>query len=286
MVIWSLAELRQQSPDLVQLLPSLLGRFAKAEPTKLYPRDVSEVLWAIATLRQLPEVVSASDRLFKKACKLDGTFSERDVAMILWSAGIVRLGEATSAPLLQRMCKEARSTASSFSQPPQISNACLGLALSGWKDAVLMDAFAHTMAKKIHDADADVATSCLPPLMYSFAKLQMPGREPLLNACVVKFHPVGSTTSDMALGDLAWSFEKLDSENRPPRPRIWTAGQTGLTQTARYTEFPAALQSEVSKRGISLEQVEQKERGHDTWLEGEDTVLLLEECGASSHDEV
>ena len=27
MVIWSLAELRQQSPDLVQLLPSLLGRF-------------------------------------------------------------------------------------------------------------------------------------------------------------------------------------------------------------------------------------------------------------------
>ena len=139
MVIWSLAELRQQSPDLVQLLPSLLGRFAKAEPTKLYPRDVSEVLWAIATLRQLPEVVSASDRLFKKACKLDGTFSERDVAMILWSAGIVRLGEATSAPLLQRMCKEARSTASSFSQPPQISNACLGLALSGWKAGVCDD---------------------------------------------------------------------------------------------------------------------------------------------------
>ena len=138
MVIWSLAELRQQSPDLVQLLPSLLGKFAKVDPAQLYPRDISEVLWATATLRQLPEVVSTSDRLFKKACKLDGTFSERDVAMILWSAGIFRLDRATSAPLLEHMCKEARSTLSSFS-PPQISNACLGLALSGWKAGVCND---------------------------------------------------------------------------------------------------------------------------------------------------
>ena len=38
-----------------------------------------------------------------------------------------------------------------------------------------MDAFAHTMVEKIHDADADVAASCLPPLLYSLAKLQVPG---------------------------------------------------------------------------------------------------------------
>lgn len=264
MVIWSLAELRQQSPDLVQLLPSLLGKFAKVDPAQLYPRDISEVLWATATLWQLPEVVSTSDRLFKKACKLDGTFSERDVAMILWSAGIFRLDRATSAPLLEHMCKEARSTLSSFS-PLQISNACLGLALSGWKDVALMDAFAHTMVEKIHHADADVAASCLPPLLYSLAKLQMPGREPLLNACVVKFHPVDSAISDMALGNLAWSFEKLDSENR-------------------YPEFRSALQVEVAKRGVSLEQVEQKEHGHETWLQEEDAVLLP--GGASSYDEI
>ena len=49
-----------------------------------------------------------------------------------------------------------------------------------------MDAFAHTMAKKIHDADADVAMSCLPPLMYSFAKLQMPGLVEFTNTFKVR----------------------------------------------------------------------------------------------------
>ncbi|CAE7228939.1 unnamed protein product [Symbiodinium sp. CCMP2592] len=250
MVIWSLAELHQQCPVSVQLLPSLLDAFMKADSAKLNPMEISEVLRAVAMLQQLPEVVATSERLCKKACKLDRPFATQGVATILWSAGILRLEGATSAPLLQRMCKEARSTLSSFS-PPQISNSCLGLALSGWKDAALMDAFADAMVKKVRDADAAVVTTCLPPMMYSLAKLQMPGHEPLLNACVGKFDTVLPTISDLALGDLAWSYEKLDSENR-------------------YAAFRSALQDEITKRSVSLEQVECREVGPESWLHGDE----------------
>ncbi|CAE7899664.1 unnamed protein product, partial [Symbiodinium microadriaticum] len=205
MVIWSIAELHQESAASVQFLPQLLGAFTKVDPGKLSPQDMSGVLWAVATLGELREVEAKRGKLCKLACQLDGTFGASDVAVTLWSVGLPNLDPAASAPLLQRMCKEARSTLSSFG-PLQISNACLGLALSGWKDASLMAAFADAMVKKIHSADTDVATMCLPPVMYSLAKLQMPGHQPLMNVCVATFNSVVSTVSDVALGDLAWSF--------------------------------------------------------------------------------
>ena len=132
MVIWSIAELHQESAASVQFLPQLLGAFTKVDPGKLSPQDMSGVLWAVATLGELREVEAKRGKLCKLACQLDGTFGASDVAVTLWSVGLPNLDPAASAPLLQRMCKEARSTLSSFG-PLQISNACLGLALSGWK---------------------------------------------------------------------------------------------------------------------------------------------------------
>ena len=84
-----------------------------------------------------------------------------------------------------------------------------------------MDAFAHTMAKKIHDADADVATSCLPPLMYSFAKLQMPGLVEFTNTFKVRViaFPISSRRQPQRFAEQLWRVltHKLESLNPTPR---------------------------------------------------------------------
>ena len=117
-VMWSLAELGETARQLSQLLPILLNAFTKISPAHMKQRDVGQVLMVVAKVSQeFPEMIPVSAAVAKLACDVRGQFAERELATALTAIGMLRMEQSDFAPLVRKICKQARSDVASFSLP-------------------------------------------------------------------------------------------------------------------------------------------------------------------------
>ena len=127
------AELREISPELMKLVPTLIRLFANVSPADVRPDQVAIVLHALAKLRQeIPQLGEDISAVIKMASDVPGKLSAESCATCLRDLGMLGVQQSAAAQFLQQLCKRARSAASAIDSQG-IANACLGLAMSNWK---------------------------------------------------------------------------------------------------------------------------------------------------------
>lgn len=250
-ITWAVARLRSEAAPLrAALLPVIMDNFP-VEARRLNSLDVSNVFWAVATLRHdSPELRRLVTVLVQHGLIRANTMAAQAVANVVWALGVLGADSFEADRLLEALCRRAAQRTCDF-KPQELANMCWGLALRGKRDEGLMVSVAEVIMWKAQSMSDKSADLDLPQLALAFAKLEI--RHPqLMDAVAKRTSVILRKMNPWGLCALAWSCK-----------RVAAMGHVPGTES-----FRSQLADELADRCFTPDDVQRSQLGPEVWEDG------------------
>jgi len=258
-IIWSIATMRKEAPQLLELLPAVIDIIPDLL-TSMTAQQLATACWAIATIYAQEPHAEVSDRLLALGQTLLGSLEAQVVAMkaqevanTVWSISMFQ----TVAPQATQYTSVFADAAAKMLADDQyqlfdrtlrlLTHARLlwGLAALNHSDDRLLALIARDVLKRAPTARGRDLYSLI-DITCAFARLGFQDMQ-VLEVAVRRLSTLRMhLLRDWDVCALSWSLNTLCA-------------------TELFEEFREGLQSEITKRGIPLSQVERSRFGPESW---------------------
>lgn len=226
----------------IAALSDRAGQLARQMSTQA----LANIIWAAAKLKgKAPNLLRAVPALSDAALLRADEMIARQVANVVWALGVLSADRPGLAQLAPKLAAAAAGRLPQMTLQ-ELANTCWGLALCGARDEAYMASAASTITALAHRVPDEDASLWLPSAACACARLRVRSLRMLRSVAdrVASLPP--RRLLPWGLCALLWSYNTLDEEGA-------------------FLSFRRVLEDEVTRRRLTLEDVELSHLGPDKW---------------------